>query len=247
MQGKSGDTFDNVCNLIKQFINAKTIGSIIKVNVKVDQLKLLKQRLNSIECCPAVNLFEEEIRKVVIDFLPKLIKQIDIMYRQYDILVTNPPYMGSGNMNDTLSKYLKEYYLDSRADLYACFMELSHFIRENGLYACINQHSWMFLPKFEKLRSKLLKSKIIINMIHLGPRTFEEIGGEVVQSTAFILKNKGLRESKGIYVRLVESKTASAKRKSLIETVNNSLQSNTYFQDQSVFFEIPGNPVAYWA
>ena len=87
-------------------------------------------------------------------------------------------------------------YQDSKRDLFAAFMEVDHYLKKGAFYACINQHSWMFLSSFEKLRRKVIHEKNIENMLHLGPRAFEEISGEVVQSTAFVLRNSKISNVK---------------------------------------------------
>ena len=111
-----------------------------------------------------------------------------LLARQYDVVVTNPPYMAVSNGDAALNKYIKDNYSDSKGDLFAAFIErCGRFARQNGYQAMITQHSWMFLSSFEKLRTKLLQSADIVNMAHLGARAFEEIGGEVVQTTSFVL------------------------------------------------------------
>lgn len=112
-----------------------------------------------------------------------------ILSSHYHCVVTNPPYMGGKGMNTELSNFVKKYFPDSKSDLFACFMErcleLAH---EKGYMAMINQHSWMFLSSYEALRIKLLENHTIDTLVHLGARAFEEIGGEVVQSVAFVLQ-----------------------------------------------------------
>jgi hypothetical protein len=115
--------------------------------------------------------------------------QKEILTNQYSCVVTNPPYMGSKGMNKELSDFVKKRYPDSKSDLFAVFMERGlEFTKTNGFMAMINQHSWMFLSSFEKLRKKIIENERIDSLVHLGPRAFEEIGGEVVQSVAFVLQ-----------------------------------------------------------
>ncbi|PGY09136.1 BREX-1 system adenine-specific DNA-methyltransferase PglX [Bacillus sp. AFS031507] len=241
----SGTDCENIKKFIRQFNDAKTIGSLIKVE-DYDR-DFLEKRLSFIQNNPAKDLFEEEIRKKVLEILPQLLKQAEIMNLQYDILVTNPPYMGQGNMDIVLSNFLKKQYPDSKADLFASFMEIDHYIKQHGFYASINQHSWMFLSSFEKLREKLIRNKSISTMLHLGPRAFEEIGGEVVQSTAFVLRNNYFPCKKGIYIRLIDERTAKEKKEKAIEAVQNQTISYRYSFDQDNFGKIPGIPIAYWA
>jgi SAM-dependent methyltransferase len=116
-----------------------------------------------------------------------------ILSEEFCCVVTNPPYMGSKGMNKELSDFVKKRYPDSKSDLFAVFMERAlEMTKEQGYMAMINQHSWMFLSSYEKLRVKIIKNHKIDTLVHLGARAFEEIGGEVVQSVAFVLQ-KGHR------------------------------------------------------
>lgn len=165
-----------------------------------------------------------------------------LLARQYDVVVTNPPYMAVSNGDAALNKYIKDNYPDSKGDLFAAFIErCGRFARQNGYQAMITQHAWMFLSSFEKLRIKLLQSADIVNMAHLGARAFEEIGGEVVQTTSFVLRRAYTRGHKGTYFRLVEPTTQQAKEDMFLKS------ENCYTTDQANFSRIPGYPVAYWA
>src|SRR5699024_6128003 len=121
--------------------------------------------------------------------IEKLLAQYRQLAQKYSIVVTNPPYMGSKNMDPILSTYVKKQYPNSKADLFAVFMEVCLQLTQKDHYmAMINQHSWMFKLTFEKLRKILLAKQTIINMVHLGTRAFAEVSGEVVQSTMFVMK-----------------------------------------------------------
>lgn len=120
---------------------------------------------------------------------PEYRLQKEMLSSRYHVCATNPPYMGSKGMNKDLSDFVKRHYPDSKADLFAAFIERClEFTEKDGYTAMITQHSWMFLSSYEKLRVKLLKNHRIDTLVHLGPRAFEEIGGEVVQSVAFVLQ-----------------------------------------------------------
>lgn len=115
--------------------------------------------------------------------------QTKILSSEFTCTVTNPPYMGGKGMNKELGDFVKDRYPDSKSDLFAVFMERTlELTKQNGFMAMINQHSWMFLSSYEKLREKIIKNHKIDTMVHLGSRAFEEIGGEVVQSVAFVLE-----------------------------------------------------------
>ena len=172
--------------------------------------------------------------------IPKLIEQAIILTQRYDVVVTNPPYIGSANMDPKLSDFVKKHYPDSKSDLFAVFIErCGQLTKPNGYQAMITQHAWMFLSSFEKLREKLLL-KDTVNMAHLGPRAFEEIGGEVVQTTSFVLCNRHIANYKGTYCRLIEPTTQQGKENMFLSG------ENRYTAQQSNFSKIPGSPVAYW-
>lgn len=135
---------------------------------------------------------------------------------------------------------MKKNYPDSKADLFAVFIEkCGQMPKKNGYQAMITQHSWMFLSSFEKLRTKLLTVDIV-NMAHLGARAFEEIGGEVVQTTSFVIRKSHIVDYKGEYCRLIEPTTQQGKEDMFLSC------ENRYTADQSNFLKIPGSPIAYW-
>ena len=187
------------------------------------------------------NLFASGSLAPLQERLQQLIAVAETLAQKYEVVVTNPPYMGAGNMDEKLSKYVKQHYPDSKSDLFAVFMEACHnMTAENGYQAMITMHSWMFLSSFEKLRAKIQKQNIV-NMVHLGARAFEEIGGEVVQTTSFVLANKHIDGYKGTYCRLVEPTTQAGKEEMFLA------KENRYVACSDNFAKIPGAPVAYWA
>ena len=171
--------------------------------------------------------------------LKRLAAQAKIMARKYDVVVTNPPYMGSSSMGARLAEFVKKQYPDSKSDLFAVFMERGReYTQANGYLAMITQHAWMFLSSFEKLRAKLMEIDTV-NMAHLGARAFEEIGGEVVQTTAFVMQNRHVHGFKGMYARLIEPTTQDGKEEMFLDG------ENRFSARQDNFEKIPGAPVAY--
>mgnify|MGYP001379555229 CR=1 FL=1 len=163
-----------------------------------------------------------------------------LLAQKYDVVVTNPPYMGASGMSAKLSEFVKKNYPDSKSDLFAVFIErCGKMVKPNGFQAMITQHAWMFLSSFEKLRAKLLNVDIV-GMVHLGARAFEEIGGEVVQTTSFVLQKCHIADFKGTYCRLIEPTSQQGKEDMFLAG------ENRYAADQSNFSKIPGAPVAYW-
>lgn len=241
---ENGETFNYVEAFFEQFINAKMFGSLIRVTES--DTAFLENRLKQIKENPVADIFQADTRVRALELLPLVIKQTKIMGQQYDIVVMNPPYMGSGSMGKELSDFLKKNYPDSKSDLFASFMEVDHYLKENGFYAAINQHSWMFLSSFEKLREKVINNKFIDTMLHLGPRAFEEIGGEVVQSTAFVIRMYSIINLHGEYVRLIKQRTASEKKQIARNIIKNEDNPFIYSSNQKDFENIPGYPIAYW-
>ena len=224
--------------LIDLFHDAKEYGSILKV--EPTDYDNLQDYLEEIRQKGSENILFAAWSAEMADKMPKLIRQAKLLSRKYDVVVTNPPYMGSSGMDAKLSKYVKDNYPDSKSDLFAVFIEqCGAMIKPNGYQAMITQHAWMFLSSYEKLREKILQ-KMIVNMAHLGPRAFEEIGGEVVQTTSFVLRNEFSNGYQGEYCRLIEPTTQKGKEDMFLSA------QNRYVSKQENFAKIPGSPVAYW-
>lgn len=183
------------------------------------------------------------------DFMPTLglnMRQFDMMMKiykilsqKYDVVCTNPPYMGGSGMNAKLSEFVKSKFPDSKSDLFACFIEkCGQLAKPHGFYAMITQHAFMFLSSYENLRKKLMQ-KTTVNMAHLGARAFDEIGGEVVQTTAFVMTGH-IKDYKGTYARLVDTVGENEKRDLFLSG------DKRFAAKQENFSKIPGMPVAYW-
>ena len=219
-------------SIINDLRDAKEYGSILTV-APVD-FAALYARVEEVQ--NDISLHREAALATI---LP-LIRVAEVIAQKYDVVMTNPPYMGSGNMDARLSEFVKKHYPDSKSDLFAVFIErCGQMTGKNHYQAMITQHAWMFLSSFEKLRAKLLL-KDTVNMAHLGPRAFEEIGGEVVQTTSFVLRNSHIPDYKGTYCRLIEPTTQQGKEEMFLSG------ENRYTAQQSNFSKIPGSPVAYW-
>jgi len=218
--------------LVDELRDAKEYGSIL--NITPVDFAALYARVE--EAREDISLYRENVLNTV---LP-LIQVAEVMAQKYDVVVTNPPYMGSSNMDTRLSEFVKKHYPDSKSDLFAVFIDrCGQMTGKNRYQAMITQHAWMFLSSFERLRAKLLL-KDTVNMVHLGPRAFEEIGGEVVQTTSFVLRNSHIADYKGTYCRLIEPTTQQGKEDMFLSG------ENRYTAHQSNFSKIPGAPVAYW-
>lgn len=219
--------------IIRELHDAKEYGSIISVTPQ--DWEALYARFDEIENESTPSIYTELVLE-----LKTMVQVAESLAQKYDVVVTNPPYMGSSGMNAKLSDFVKKNYSDSKSDLFAVFIEkCGQMAKKKGYQAMITQHAWMFLSSFEKLRTKLLNMDIV-NMAHLGARAFEEIGGEVVQTTSFVMRKSHIADYKGKYCRLIEPTTQQGKEDMFIAG------ENLYEADQSNFSKIPGSPVAYW-
>lgn len=223
--------------LIDTFQDAKEYGSIL--TVKEANYDGLLDYIEEIQQHGASDLAVSAWIGEIADRMPTLIKQAKIMSDKYDVCVTNPPYMGGG-MDTTLNTYLKKNYPASKGDLFAVFIERCRdFLYKNAFQAMITQHAWMFLSSYEKLRKKII-TQTIINMAHLGARAFEEIGGEVVQTTSFILMKNQISHYCGKYVRLLEGNNQQKKEELFLQ------KEHIYITDVENFKKIPGTLISYW-
>jgi len=163
-----------------------------------------------------------------------------LLAQKYDVVITNPPYMGSSGMGAKMLDYVKNNYPDSKSDLFAVFIEkCGELLKPTGYQAMITQHAWMFLSSYEKLRGKLIH-RDIVNMAHLGARAFEEIGGEVVQTTTFVLSKRNTTDFEATYVRLVDYNSQQTKEEAFLSGTDR------YTASADNFAKIPGSPMAYW-
>ena len=226
-------------NLYTQFFDAKIYGSLLKLEF-VD-VEIIEEAIKKLKSSHIEDIIAQGYLNFEVPIIEEIVEQYKLLMMRYDVVVTNPPYMGGKNIGTTLSKYLKKNYFESKSDLFAVFMELSaNLTKLSGYYSMINQQSWMFLSSFEKLRNKILQNQTIINMLHTGARTFPEISGEIVQNTAFVIKNIIDNGYKGTYVRLVDYNTSIEKSKEIVNL------RNRYSVNQKVFSNFPGSIISYW-
>ena len=232
---------DKILDDLINMQQATNFGSLINPYVSVKEILEVSNKLEQ-------SIFNVDVfQSVKIKALQTALGQLLKLSENYHCVVTNPPYM-SGGMNAELSDFVKTNYTDSRTDLMACFVERClKMLKSKGFLGMINQHSWMFLGSFEKLRHKLVKSVFFDTMLHLGARTFPEIGGEVVQNTTFTFWNAENDEALGKYIRLVDFDNSESKRNQALEAINNLHGKYFYNANQDSFHKISGCPIAYWA
>lgn len=229
---------DTLNYLLDTFVDAKEYGSILQI--KPLDYEGLKEAWETSAAATAGDINMVMWYDAAKDAVAQLIEQAIMLSQKYDAVVTNPPYMGASGMGAKLGNFVKKNYPDSKSDLFAVFIEVcSRMAGESRYQAMITQHAWMFLSSFEKLREKMMLTETV-NMAHLGARAFEEIGGEVVQTTSFVRCRTHIDGYKGTYCRLIEPTSQQGKEDMFLAG------ENRYFANQDNFAKIPGSPVAYW-
>ncbi|EIJ36727.1 BREX-1 system adenine-specific DNA-methyltransferase PglX [Thiothrix nivea] len=222
--------------LVGLFREAKTFGSLIDVPARLlPELQALQTLLE--ELAERGDTMQQPAARTL---LP-LVRQAIILAQRYDAVVANPPYMGSKGMNADLKTFAGKHYPNSKADLFAMFMERAfELLKANGYNAQVNMQSWMFLSSYEKLRESLLDTRTFITMAHLGARAFGQISGEVVQTTAWVLATSHLANYQPVFFRLIEG-NEEEKQHALLARENRHSHTK-----QTDFNKIPGSPIAYW-
>lgn len=219
--------------IIKSLANAKEYGSLLEIPpIAYGEIS---RRIEEIE---NNNNLDKEI---ILNSLTPLIETAKILSGSYSAVITNPPYLSISKVDPILGNFVKENFPDSKSDLYSAFIErCKKMTIKDGYQAMITQHSWMFISSYEVLRKKIFHLDTV-NMIHLGPRAFEEIAGEVVQTTSFVLRNQYHPNYVGAYARLIGANSQGEKEKLFLSG------QDFHIAKQSDFSKIPGEPVAYWA
>lgn len=219
--------------LVNTFQYAKVIGSLLKVTPKeftglIEDIKRCKET-------ESPGIFTGEFYDKGLKRLHYLIRLARVMSRKYDVMITNPPYIGSTKLEKPAHDYAYAFYPKSKDDMFSMFMELD-VIKKFGYLALVNPDSWMFLESYSELRKDIIGGKTILNMLHIGMGAFEA----VVQTTSFVVRNGFLPNYSGSYYRLVDLKEYS--------NIDSVLKQKSYLsiRKQSIFRKIDKMPIAYW-
>ena len=225
--------------LVEVFHDAKEYGSILDVK-KVD-FDAIDRRIEEIRDGETADLYELQYKKVILDKLPELVKQGRIMSEKYDVVCTNPPYMGNRGMGTKLSDYLRKEYDKTKSDMSTVFMEKSiEYCNKNGFMTMINIPSWMFLSTYEEFRNDMNNSVLFVNMLHLGRGMF----GSDFGTTSFVIRNTSQNNYLGLYRRLFREQGLVDSIEQKEEWFFNGRGKFTISQDK--YLDIPGKPIAYW-
>ena len=236
------DSFDHEISkcdleeLKKLFSRAETVGSLIKVP---DQLAVKIPALLRLSQAKGCQLFEEKgLNNLLI-----LAKQAELLTKKFDIVVANPPYMGSSGMNAQLKTFAKDYFHSAKNDLFACFMQAGCFMaKSTGVSSMVTMQSWMFLSSFEDLRKEILLNKTMVNLTQIGYNSFPSMNSKIAQASVFTLRNMRLKGYVGTFFDLNSAPQSADKEKVFLQRCN----SNRFEVDSERFSSIPGHPIAYW-
>ncbi len=226
----------DIASLLALFENAKSFGSLIQVPTKLAaKLSEIEKRLDEV-------LKHGDLSHASARVTKPLFQQAQLLARQFNAVVANPPYMGSKGMNPILKEFAKQHFSSVKPDLFACFIERGFpFAAANGSLGMVTMQSWMFLASYEILRTQILTSKTLTTVAHLGPRAFAEISGEVVQTVAFATSNLHFAGYRPSFFRLVDGN--ENEKKGMLASKQNLYSARTLEE----FAQIPSSPLAYWA
>ncbi|MBC2398730.1 BREX-1 system adenine-specific DNA-methyltransferase PglX [Clostridium tetanomorphum] len=236
--GLDNDELENDLEcLLSIFTDAKEYGSILEVE-KLN-FKVLKQRLKEIE--DEQNFTFGDYRRMLIDVLPMIIKQAEIMSGKYEVCVTNPPYMGIRSMGDKLANYLRKKYTNTKNDISTVFMDKCiEYNKILGFTTMINIPSWMFLSSYDEMRKCMVNEMDIVSLVHLGRGIF----GSDFGTTTFVIRKSRINGYLGRYKKLFEKQGEVSKISEIQQMYFDGL--NNYEVNQNLYLKIEGTPIAYW-
>ena len=222
-----------------QFQEASTRGSLIRPDRELTEL--------AAGVLLALDSEGDFINGQILEAASKIVDQAQVLSRRYSVVTANPPYMGSKNMDARLAEFAKDYFPDSKSDLFAMFLERClELTATHGATAMITMQSWMFLSSHETLRERIMTFAPPVSMVHLGERSFDTIGGSVVSTTAFVLEPRRLTNKKATYIRAVVGENEAAKQSAILVAIGSLLCEWRFSASPEDFAEVPGSPIAYW-
>ncbi|MDY0207736.1 MAG: BREX-1 system adenine-specific DNA-methyltransferase PglX [Pseudomonas sp.] len=225
---------------LRQFEEADNFGSLIRPDSTDVDAILQTLELKDI----SGQLFLNQTHQKVLQVL----EQANYLSPKYHIVIANPPYKKKADLNNSLQNWLEKFFVDGKYDLYQAFiLRNAKLAMSHGYVAMITMQGWMFAPRYEALRSNILKNSSILSMAQLGERAFDSIGGDVVSTTAFVFSNNRIPGLKGHFLRLTDGVNEEEKKQSLLSAVNNPKSEIRFFASEDDFLIIPGQPLVFWA
>lgn len=243
--GRLGRQESTARALLDGFKNAKEYGSILQPKVTLEELDALQKQLREVDGASDMgSLTDQLVAGQIVNVLYPLIEQARMLVQKYDVVVTNPPYMGASNMNPRLNDFIKNHYPDYKSDFFSAFIVRgSEMTKPEGYCGYFTPYVWMFIQSYEKLREYLYSNATIETLIQFEYSAFEEA---TVPVCTFAFKNSHVSK-KGCYLRLVDFRGGmEVQRQKTLEAIANHKCGFYYEQNTDNFSKIPGSPVAYW-
>jgi len=234
----TSDELQTIEYVVNLFDNAKVIGSLLKVKSS-NYLEIRNKLKINLKDIKAMDVFTAPFFSYEIFDLLEILRLAHYLSIKYDVMITNPPYCGISVLEDVPKRYLEINYPESKADMFAMFMDNS-FVKERGLISMINMHNWMFIDSYTSVRKMIINNKIVYSLVHLGIKAFEEIGNDVVQTCTFILRNFNVNNYQSKFIRLVDIKDYDLKQKEFYN------EKNLYIISASDFLYTPTYIFAFW-
>lgn len=227
--------------LCEVFTDAKEYGAIL--DIKELNFDLLTKRLSELEA--EDNLIFGDLKRVLLEKIPMIIKQAEIMSSKYNICTTNPPYIGNKGLGGKLKEYIINNYSEVKSDIFSVFIEKNFkYTKKSGYLGLMTPFVWMFISTYEDLRKKIISDKYISSLIQLEYSGFSEA---TVPICTFVLRNMSIIREKGQYIRLSEFKGYENQEIKTLEAIENPNVEYRYCKDQRIFNGIPKNTISYWA
>lgn len=238
--GRLGKQESTARALLDGFKNAKEYGSILQPKVTLAELDALQEQLREVDGASDMGSFTDQfVAGQLLRVLCPLVEQARMLVQKYDVVVTNPPYMGGSGMDARLSDYVKKVYPDSKSDLFAVFIEHGNeMVKRAGFNCMVTMQSWMFLSSFEKMRVNALQTKTITNLMHME----NMVMGIAFGTAVAVFQNVAVHGYKGTYNQIKLQDIENDVPKQFPVSGNRFAQVST-----DNFSKIPGSPVAYWA
>lgn len=237
-----GENYEKTKAFIEKFHNAKVYGSLIEI--KEFDKQFFMDRYEYIRSNPAEDLIGHISKSKVEELLPHLINQAELLAGSFDVVVTNPPYMGNNYMNSELLDFVNEKYEEAKSDVFSAFILLCmNKTKSNGHLGFMTPYVWMFIGSYKKLRNIILREKTISSLVQLEYSGFEEA---TVPICTFTLRNIKL-EIPGQYIKLSDFVGSKVQPQKTLEAVNNPDVYYRYSRLSDNFLKIPGTPIAFWA
>lgn len=236
----SGITSNDVCALIRSLSQSKVVGSLITLPTSVvAKLPVLMNVLHQV-----IGKGDDLSKSYAEQIYKEFVRPAQILSRTYDVVVANPPYMGSNGMNPTVKDFAKKHFPNTKSDLFAMFMERGFsWCKPSGINSMVTMQSWMFLSSYSALRKMILDKYSILSLMQIGYNSFPEMNSKIAQACAFSIGAAKFSDHSGCYVNL-NSAPQSADKEQVFLNRSDDL---VFEVDQSEFSKISGIPIAYWA